>query len=220
MEQYTIILKKYKQAAIVLLFTVIILVGLWPMVNTSFSEFKSLKSDYETQSQAETELRETVARLKQEFQDKSKQESSLPKALFRPITAGLDTEASISDEFAEILQLLRENKIKTHKVSYTYDPEDDNFVQNAKDKYHVARISTELVASYSQFENFLKDLYKHEHFLNIENIKIKPYQKNKKILVINLDIKLYAQRNGESMPNDSAEAASNNQSEPPSIEKK
>ena len=51
-----------------------------------------------------------------------------------------------------------------------------------------------MIASYSNFANFLRDLYKHEHFLEISKIEIAPYQKNKRILLISLQIKLYAQR--------------------------
>ena len=106
----------------------------------------------------------------------------------------LDTEAVMSDEFGEILQLLRDNKIKTRSVKYDYDPQDDNFVKNVGDRYSACRLNIEMVANYSNLENFLRELYKHEHFLDISKIEIVPYDKNKRILLINLQIKLYAQK--------------------------
>ena len=51
-----------------------------------------------------------------------------------------------------------------------------------------------MIANYANFAGFLRELYKHEHFLDITNIEILPYQKNKRILLINLQFKLYAQK--------------------------
>lgn len=113
---------------------------------------------------------------------------------FKPISDGLDTEAAISDEFGEILQIMRDNKIKARSVKYDYDPQDDNFVKNAGNKYHVCRVTAEMIANYANFAGFLRELYKHEHFLDITSIEILPYQKNKRILLINLQFKLYAQK--------------------------
>ena len=39
-------------------------------------------------------------------------------------------------------------------------------------------------------------MYKHEHFLEISKVEILPYEKNKRILLINLQLKLYAQKAG------------------------
>ena len=57
-----------------------------------------------------------------------------------------------------------------------------------------AYISDKDFATYKNFENFLRDLYKHEHFLDIAKIEILPYEKNKTILLINCKVLLYAQK--------------------------
>ena len=56
-----------------------------------------------------------------------------------------------------------------------------------------------MIATYSNFANFLRELYKHEHFLEISKIEIAPYEKNKRILLVNLQIKLYAQKDPSSV---------------------
>jgi len=106
-------------------------------------------------------------------------------------TLNLREEASTS---SEILTLLRENLIKTRSIKYEYDPQSDSFVRNVPSEYHVAKLDTEMIGTYKNFESFLKELYKHEHFLDISNIEIVPYQKDKKILLIKFQLKLYAQR--------------------------
>ena len=107
---------------------------------------------------------------------------------------GLDTEAVIAGEFAEILQLVRANQIKVRSIKYDYDPTDDNFVQGAGDKYNVARLNMEMIGNYSSYDNFLKEMYKHKHFLDLQSIEIVPYRKNKKVLLINFKVKLYAKK--------------------------
>ena len=153
-----------------------------------------LQTDYKTQSASLADSERKLQDLKDAKARKDAESQNLSKMFFKPINEGLDTEAAIADEFAEILQLIRDNKIKTRSVKYDYDPQDDNFVKNAANRYHVCRVSAEMIASYANFANFLRELYKHEHFLEISKIEIAPYEKNKRILLVSLQIKLYAQK--------------------------
>lgn len=123
-----------------------------------------------------------------------KEDENLLKAFYKPEESGLDAEAAIGLEFSEILDSMRQNKIKAHSIQYEYDPADDNFIKNAPNKYHACRINFQMVATYREFENFLRDLYRHPHFLEISQIEIAPYLKNKRILLINLQIKIYTQK--------------------------
>ena len=49
-----------------------------------------------------------------------------------------------------------------------------------------------IVSDYSDFEGFIRDLYAYNYLININNIEIYPYQKNKRILLINLTLTLYS----------------------------
>lgn len=120
--------------------------------------------------------------------------SDIEKEMFTPIETGLDTEGIIAGEFSEILDLIRANTIKTRSINYEYDPQDDKFIQGAPGKFNVAKLSMEMVSSYANFENFLRDLYKHEHFLDISKVEIEPYEKDKSILLVNFELKLYAKK--------------------------
>lgn len=166
-----------------------------------------LQTDYKTQSASLADSERKLQDLKDAEARKNEEDKNVLKMFFKPISEGLDTEAAISDEFGEILQLIRENKIKTRSVKYDYDPQDDNFVKNAANRYHVCRISAEMIASYANFANFLRELYKHEHFLEISKIEIVPYQKNKRILLVSLQIKLYAQKDPSTAAAEAAAAA-------------
>lgn len=125
---------------------------------------------------------------------KDSQSIANDKAFYKPAAEGLDTEAVIVGEFNEILELIRANKIKVRSMKSDYDPSDDEFVKGTPDAYYVARLNLEMISDYTSFNNFLKELYKHEHFLDIESVEIVPYKKNKRILLINFKIKLYARK--------------------------
>ena len=200
MENLSFYIKKFQIAFGLLFLTVALVVFVVYKTIPVVQNILNIQEQHKTQSASLADAERKLEGLKAQAEQKRIENANLPKAFFKPITEGLDTEAVISDEFGEILQLLRENKIKTRSVNYEYDPQDDNFVKNVAYKYHVCRITAQMIASYADFENFLRDLYKHEHFLEISKIEIVPYEKNKRILLVNLQLKLYAEKLGAQAP--------------------
>lgn len=142
----------------------------------------------EKKAQLDKFIKEEAAEAKKTAEDAAKS-----KPFYKPAATGMNTEAVIQGEFAEILELIRVNKIKVRTIKYEYDPQDDAFVKGAGGKYKAARLNMEMIANYSSYNNFLKELYKHEHFLDIQSVEVVPYRKNKQILLINFKLKLYSQ---------------------------
>ena len=192
MEKYSVYLKKFQIAVAILAAALVLCIFLIVKTVPEAQKIMQLQTDYKTQSASLADSERKLQDLKDAEAREDAESQNLSKMFFKPINDGLDTEAAIADEFAEILQLIRENKIKTRSIKYDYDPQDDNFVKNAANRYHVCRVSAEMIASYANFANFLRELYKHEHFLEISKIEIAPYEKNKRILLVSLQIKLYA----------------------------
>ena len=191
---------KLKQFLIPIFLVVLTIAGvvmLAPKVVENFQGYTSVKAEIETKN---TTIKEKQAKLEEykrkEQEEKAKEQANVQsgKPFYKPVMSGLDTEAVIAGEFAEILQLVRVNKIKVRSIKYDYDPQDDAFVQGAGDKYNVARLNMEMIANYGNYDNFLKELYKHEHFLDIQSAEIVPYKKNKRVLLINFKVKLYAKK--------------------------
>ena len=164
-------------------------------IYTNVTEIMNQKQTYETKSQ---ELKENKAKLEKIRRQKAEEARKMAaleansKPFYKPVISGMETEAVVAGEFAEILQLIRANRIKVRSIKYDYDPQDDNFVKNAGSTYKVARLNMEMIANYMNFNNFMKELYKHEHFLDIQSVEIVPYRKNKQILLINFKLKLYS----------------------------
>ena len=190
--EYKVYFEKFKNAILLLILGIIlfifILSKLMPSIQTIFNNNKT----YKTQVTSLNDKKRTLETLKQDAEKKAKQTDVITKKFY--IISGSDTESIITDQLQDILSILRANMIKARSIDYEYDPGDDSFVANAGDKYHVCRLTLELIADYKAYERFLQDLYKHEHYLDMEQIEITPYEKNKKILLINMKLKLYAQK--------------------------
>ena len=206
MDKYTIYMKKFQIALGIFALSLIVFIFLVSKVIPEVQKISQIQNDYKTQSSALADSERKLQDLKDAARRKEAENENIQKIFFKPISEGLDTEAAISDEFGEILQIVRENKIKMRSVKYDYDPQDDNFVKNAGNRYQVCRVTAEMIAS-SNFANFSRELYKHEHFLEISKIEIAPYEKNKRILLISLQIKLYAQRDPSTVVETPAPAA-------------
>lgn len=188
-------LKKFKNALLILGFLVFIV--LYLLINNIIPKVQSINtisSEYKTQSSSLSDKERTLDNLKEAAVKASNMDMSGIKEVYKPIESGLDGESIVASQFNDILKMLRANSIKTKSVQYTYNPQDDLFVKGAGDKMSVCKLDMQMVATYKNFENFLKDLHKHEHFLDIAKVEILPYEKNKTILIINLQLKLYAQR--------------------------
>lgn len=158
--------------------------------NSLTESYKQAQSEYEQISQSI----EAYKNKNMAAERAASNTAGIDKGLFKPLEAGVDSESILAAEFSEILQLMTSNTIKTISVKYDYAPGDDNFYKNAQDKFSVCQLDMDMVASYNNFKNFMKDLYKHEHYLDIAKVEIKPYPKNKSILRINLTLKLYAEK--------------------------
>ena len=191
---------KLKQFLIPILLILLIVLGIFFLGSqlwNNFGAYRSAQDDFRTKQNTVTEKTNLLEELQSQeqaevAQEKASQESGKP--FYKPVMEGMDTEAAIAGELEEIIQHVRANKIKVRSIETDPDPKNDNFVQNAGNQYNVARLKMEMIANYVNYDNFLKELYKHEHFLDIQSVEIVPYKKNKKILLISFNLKVYAKK--------------------------
>ncbi len=185
--------KQFKTAVLILVVGVILFVFSLTKIFPQVGSIIKGKIEYGTTS-ASLKAKQAALETAKEEAAKPKQDLTrvkMVKDFYIPVESGLDKEAVIAGEFADVLKIMREFSVKARSVDYDYDPADDNFYANASDKYNVAEVEMDLVANYNQFKNFLIEIFKHEHFINIVSIEIQPYSKNKRILLIRFTMRLY-----------------------------
>ena len=191
-ESFLDIVKKLK-LTVPILIAGIVLCGylIYTQVYPVITAIQELKVQVETQAGVLAEKQRKLEDVKLQLK-KQQDESTLEKEIFVPEENGLPAEDMIAGEFEEILEIIRSNTIKMRSINFDMNPRGDVFVQGAPEKFNVASLKMEMIGTYKNFENFLKDLYKHEHFLEISKVQIEPYEKDKTILLINYEMKLYA----------------------------
>ena len=190
-------LKQFLPAILVFVIAIISIFWFAPKVMSGFHDYTQLKSQVDNNTMQLQEKKKSLETQKRKAEAESQKEQVVreeAKAFYKPIESGLDNEAVIAGEFAEILQLIRANQIKVRSIKYDYNPGDDKFVQGDSSKYNVARLNMEMIGNYTNYDNFLRELYKHEHFLDIQSVEIVPYRKDKRILLINFKLKLYSKK--------------------------
>lgn len=188
--------KKLKIAIIILIAGLAVCILLIQKLIPEVTKFSNTNKEIAKQTAAIEENTKKLEALKKSLKEKAEQKTDVVKEIFRPIDMTLSAEFAITEEFGDILKIIRANSVKARSVKYNYNPSDDNFVSKAANKYNVCLLNLEMIADYKHFQAFLRDLYKHEHFLDISDIEIVPYEKDKKILLIKSNIKLYSLKNG------------------------
>ena len=184
---------KLKSALLILALGLVVSVVLLSKVLPLALGIPKLSKDIKEQTQ---QLEDDKRRISDKRRELEKpviaDDEQLLRAFFETQDTGLSSEAILSMEFDEILKEMRKHQIKARSIKYDYNPEDDAFVKGAADTFQVCKISMEMIGKYVNFRNFIRDLYSHQHFLEISKIEIAPYMKDKRILLINLQIKIYA----------------------------
>lgn len=122
-------LKKFQIAVAILAVALLVFIGVLAKTIPLVGNIFEIQDNYKTQNASLADAERKLQELKDDAAKKEAEDESVLKMSFKPISDGLDTEAAISDEFGEILQVMRDNKIKARSVKYDYDPQDDNFVK-------------------------------------------------------------------------------------------
>lgn len=186
-------MKKYRDLIIYSIFLILILIfgisKLSPLVSSFLDLHKQVISkrvevqDYERQ----------VKQIRQNQAANENAQAQTPdKDIYKPSEAGEDTETSFTVIFDDVINMAKYNGVKIYSIEYAYDPADDPFVTGAPDKFHACQITMDLVADYNDLEGFLKEIYKYPYLVNFNSIRIVPYQKNKKLLLVEIALTLYS----------------------------
>lgn len=184
-------MQKYIQSIILTIGIIILFVALVMYLKPNVVKTLNISKNIKEQTLKESDLRRQLEDLKKA--EMSKMKFSLQtKKIYKPEIPGLNTESSFTIMFDDIIDIMKYNGIKIYSIKYTYNPAEDEFVKGAPEKYNVCQLDMEIIGDYNDLESFLKELYKYPYLVNVTKIELKPYMKNKRILIAALQIKLYS----------------------------
>ncbi len=192
-------LKKYKEVGMYLALIIVVAVALFKQIQPKFAStinlFGQVKSQTEIAQSIEGQL--STAKQKAERKKKLRMLDDMTKKIYQPNGAATDSESTFAVLLDDILEITRKNHIKTHSIQSTLDPEEDVFIKGDKAHYSANKLDMKIITDYSDLKGFLEDIYKYPYLINVNNIEIYPYSKNKRILLVNLTITLYASKSPE-----------------------
>jgi len=116
------------------------------------------------------------------------------KPVFDPKAAPEDSISSFGGMFEDIIDYIKMNNIKLRSVEYKINPSDDPIYGKFPTLYNVCKVNLYIISNYTQLEGFLRDLTVYPYFINVSEISIYPYEKDKQYLLINLSITLYSKK--------------------------
>lgn len=143
--------------------------------------------------------KETLVQKQQAKQNVEKKKKQLQnsvinaqKKIYAPADFDLGNDSLFFTLYTDLIEMIKSNSIKVKSMEYSYNPKDDQFVTNGKDVYFVSEIDLELITNYVNFGKFIQDIYQYPYYIKILKLNVKPYPKDKKVLIANMGLRLYA----------------------------
>ena len=188
-------LQKYKESLMYLAGIIVVAVFLFQKIQPEFTRtidiYKQVGQQKDVAAGISKQL--SVAKEKVERKKKMRLLDDMTKKVYSPAEGiSLDADSAFSVLLDDIIEISRKNHIKTHSIQSTLNPSEDVFVKGDKEHFSAYQLDMKIVSDYSDFEGFIRDLYAYNYLININNIEIYPYQKNNRILLINLTLTLYS----------------------------
>lgn len=188
-------LQKYKESLMYLAGIIVVAVFLFQKIQPEFTRTIDLYKQVGQQKDVAAGISKQLSVAKEKVERKKKMRllDDMSKKVYSPAEGvSLDADSAFSVLLDDIIEISRKNHIKTHSIQSTLNPSEDVFVKGDKEHFSAYQLDMKIVSDYSDFEGFIRDLHAYNYLININNIEIYPYQKNKRILLINLTLTLYS----------------------------
>lgn len=185
------IIKKYIAYIVLVILSIGFLFHLnLPLINSFFSTQSDIKEKKESISDLEKSV-EIAKKNKIEAQAKGPLEEKL---IYEPEIKSTDTMVSFNGMLETVLELSKQSGVKVKTIEFKNIPESDPIKQNHSSTHAATLLETQLIGTYTQLQNLLRDIYRHKYLMGINSLKVVPYINDKKLLIIDLAISLYAKK--------------------------
>ncbi len=154
-------------------------------LNSIKAEVANKETEYNGLNTKLNVVRQKIKRIKDSI-------SGAQKKVYYPIESDLGNETLFFTLYNDVIEMVHANSVKIRSIDYKYNPEGDMFVTNGKDAYFVCDVNMELVSNYVNLGKLIENIYQYPYYIKINSLEVKPYPKDKKILISNISLRLYA----------------------------
>ena len=184
--------KKYYGVIIFCLLVVVIAIVGYNMAYPKYIESVAEQTKVDKKQKEVDDLNQKLKVVQSKIKKIKDSIVSSQKKIYAPLESDLGNETLFFTLYNDIIEMLHANSIKIKSIDYQYNPDTDNFVKFGKDVYFVCDVNMELISNYVNLGKLIQDIYQYPYYIRINNLDVKPYEKDKKILLSTLSIRLYA----------------------------
>ena len=116
------------------------------------------------------------------------------KTIYQPQYAYSNSLLALNGMLEEITNMALKNQLKLRKIDYIENLTNDVIIANDPASYNACGVKLSLIGPYFEFQKFLNELFIYPYLVNINTIDISPYQKDKRILIIDVTLHMYAKK--------------------------
>ena len=162
------------------------------IIRPKVNNLTQANADFGNKTQTLASKQQLEANIKRKIKKLNDSMINAQKKVYTPAESDLGNDTLFFTLYNDVIEMLHSNSIKIRTIDYTYNPETDMFVKLGKDTYFVCDINMEVVSNYVNLGKLIQDIYQYPYYIRINEIDVNPYQKDKKILVSKISLRLYA----------------------------
>ena len=206
---------KYKRFYGLIIFIVIVAVAGYLVFNFVYplnDKITSLETQVTSQTKKLENLNEQKKRVEEKLKKLVDSNQKTQKKIFAPVENDLGDDSLFFTLYNDVIEMIHSNSVKIKKMDYVYNPDNDLFVQHGNAQYFVCDINLELVSNYVNLGKLIQNIYQYPYYVKINSVEVNPYKKDKKILLTNMSLRLYAHTEPVIVEEEAAPAKTNKKS--------
>lgn len=188
MEKY----KRYYGVGVFVAVTCILGYMSYKIITPKVEELDSANSNIEEKQTILKKKLDEQAIVKNKIKKLQESNTSAQKKIYAPTESKMEDDTLFFTLYNDVIEMIHANSIKIKSINYTYNPKEDKFVEFGKDIYFVCDVNMELVSNYTNLGKLIQEIYQYPYYIKINELNVKPYEKDKKVLISDLSLRLYA----------------------------
>ncbi len=156
-----------------------------------YNEYTTLKQEEQNVQQTLDSKRSQKARIEKKIRDLIDARKKANKKVYAPDESQQGNDTLFFTLYSDLIEMVNSNSIKIDSIEYKYITSGDKFVEQG-DMFFVCDVNLKLVSNYINLGQLIQDIYQYNYYMKINSIDIYPYQKDKKVLLTSMSVRLYA----------------------------
>lgn len=166
-----------------------------PQFSRSTKEFKRMNESKAQYEQVKDQY--DMLKAQQDMQNRQKKVVKDGKVIYDAPDMRFSPDASFAPLFELVLTIAQQSGIRIRAIDYDYAPQED-IIFNAKiSGYNVCELNMVAVGSYTELKTFFKSIMKEQYLTNLAEVELTPWEKDKKVLIAKIKLRLYTRTMAE-----------------------